>query len=190
MEYISQSIKEYLNKSDILRTGYLSSLGEPVELLDSSLGGFSKSKLINSLYSIVSGTKLPVSDKRMMDFIPGYRLLHISELMDRFCIIKKHPFYKTILHSSDFVVPFLMNYSSDFICVICNGGDEKVIEVLHDVDSFILRHNSPFDFINTLNEFYNKNVYFLDKDGYLDYDFELEGKIGASLNSNINYWCE
>ena len=45
-------------------------------------------------------------------------------------------------------------------------------------------------FFETICAFYQFNVYFLDTDGYLDYDLELEGTIGAEINLGIPYWLE
>ena len=49
-------------------------------------------------------------------------------------------------------------------------------------------HNSPQKFFETVYEFYKQNVYFLDADGYLDYDFNIEGIVGSNLNPDISYW--
>jgi hypothetical protein len=35
---------------------------------------------------------------------------------------------------------------------------------------------------------YADGIYFLDADGYLDYDFDKEGAIGARLNPGCEWW--
>lgn len=65
-----------------------------------------------------------------------------------------------------------MNYSNeldkcfDLVGTYCNRADYKIIA------------------------FYHKDVFYLDEDGYLDYDFEKEGLIGAAYNPDIEYWME
>ena len=54
-------------------------------------------------------------------------------------------------------------------------------------DGVILMYKTPLKFFETINDFYTKNVYFLDEDGFLDYDFELESVIGKKHNSGIKY---
>lgn len=51
-------------------------------------------------------------------------------------------------------------------------------------------HNSVELFLETIIAFYHKDVFYLDEDGYLDYDFEKEGLIGAAYNPDIEYWME
>lgn len=51
-------------------------------------------------------------------------------------------------------------------------------------------HNSVELFLKTIIAFYLKNVFYLDRDGFLDYDFEREGIIGAEYNPGIDYWTE
>ena len=51
-------------------------------------------------------------------------------------------------------------------------------------------HDSVELFFKTIIAFYTQDVFFLDKDGYLDYDFEKEGIIGAAYNPGIDYWIE
>lgn len=38
--------------------------------------------------------------------------------------------------------------------------------------------------------FYLSGVFHLDEEGFLDYDFEREGIIGAEYNPGIGYWSE
>ena len=67
-------------------------------------------------------------------------------------------------------------------------GTENVASITHDDPKLTLMHVNSEKFLETLCEFYKSNVYYLDSDGYLDYDFEKEGEIGAKINKNIDYW--
>jgi len=51
-------------------------------------------------------------------------------------------------------------------------------------------HKTPLKFLETLNDFYIQKVYFLDEDGFLDYDIELENEVGKKKNPKIEYWNE
>ncbi|WP_079508789.1 hypothetical protein [Mesobacillus jeotgali] len=87
------------------------------------------------------------------------------------------------------IVPFLANYSSDFICYVEDKFDKGYISLfLHDDPKLIIMHRSPIKFLKTINEFYKKNVFFLDEDGYLDLKWDKEGKLGLALNPDAEYW--
>ena len=49
-------------------------------------------------------------------------------------------------------------------------------------------HNYISSFWKTIIAFYDENVYCLDEDGYLSYDFYKEGEIGRKYNFGIDYW--
>ena len=51
-------------------------------------------------------------------------------------------------------------------------------------------HRSLETFFETVIAFYQEDVYFLDNDGFLDYDFEKAGAIRKTLNPGITYWTE
>lgn len=85
----------------------------------------------------------------------------------------------------------LANYSSDFICYIrTDNGQEKVASLIHDDCQLVLMYDSVEKFLETICEFYKENVYHLDDDEYLDYDFVKEGEVGAKNNAGISYWIE
>ncbi len=42
-------------------------------------------------------------------------------------------------------------------------------------------------FWKTIIEFYNENIYYLDEDGYLFYDFNKGGEVGRRYNVEISY---
>lgn len=66
----------------------------------------------------------------------------------------------------------------------------KIYLIYHDDPQIYLIHNDANKFLETLNENYKQNVYFLDQDGYLDYDQELEYKVAKEINKNIEFWVE
>jgi hypothetical protein len=64
----------------------------------------------------------------------------------------------------------------------------KIVTVNHDSESEYLLHKTEKDFFETICNFYVENIYFLDEDGYLDYDFERYGEVGKKYNPGIEYW--
>lgn len=189
---LTNLFKEFLHLSAQLRGNYPASLGNKkenwqyiVSLLDLNIP-----KLYQVIYGNVSGTKRDIREQEMMDFIPGYRLIHIDELLDE----KKNLDSIMVNYKNkgyEIIIPLLANYSSDFICYVRTiNGEEKVVSLFHNDCELILIHNSVEKFLETICEFYTENIYYLDEDGYLDYDFVREGEIGAKINEDISYWLE
>lgn len=189
---LTNLFKEFLDLSAIIRNNYPESLGnkkdnwkEVISLIDTNIP-----KLYEVVYGSVSGTKRDIREQEMMDFIPGYRLIHIDELfdekknLDNVMMDQKSIGYKI-------VIPLLANYSSDFICYTrMDNGQEKVASLVHDDCQLILMHDSVEKFLETICEFYKEKVYYLDDEGYLDYDFIKEGEVGAKINKGVSYWVE
>lgn len=144
--------------------------------------------LYKVIYSNVQGTKKLLKDQRLMDFMPGYRLIHIFELIEEsksLYDISKH--YN--LEDITLILPLLTNYSSDYICYAKTiNNNEYIISIFHDDINFYIIHESIEAFFITLCEFYKNKVYFVDKDGFLDYDIEKKIEIGRKFNENLLYW--
>ncbi len=51
-------------------------------------------------------------------------------------------------------------------------------------------HGSVELFLKTIIAFYLEDVFYLDKDGLFDYDFDREGMIGAEYHPDIDYWTD
>lgn len=147
-------------------------------------------ELYKIIYSEVKGTKRDIKEQILMDFLPGYRLIYIEELKE-----EKQRLDRIITNFNKDeileILPLLENYSSDYICYM-KTIDEKeyIVDVLHDSDEFYIMHESIEDFFITINEFYKKDVYFVDEDGYLDYDMDKQYELGQKLNFGIEYWEE
>nr|WP_317360114.1 hypothetical protein [uncultured Tyzzerella sp.] len=93
------------------------------------------------------------------------------------------------LENIELILPLLVNCSSDYICYAKNiNGDEYIISIFHDDTDFYIMHNSVEKFFITLCAFYEKEIYFIDEDGYLDYDMDKEIEIGKKYNKNLLYW--
>ena len=169
----------FLSLSDELRPQYSASLGTSSQKIAESVALYGKPlpTFLRSIYSKVQGTLAGIQQQWLMDFIPGYRLIHITELAA--C----HDACASIQGGQQFV-PFLANYSSDFFC----WSNGKIYEIAHDRPTPILVHENEELFYETICKFYENGVYFLDDDGYLDYDYDQERIVGTAINSGISYW--
>lgn len=180
------NFKMFLEKSEELRKGYSKSL-EPADkdFQKKWLEHFSDiPAFFEEIYSACNGTDPEISEQNYFDFLPGYRLMQIDE------IINSESYEQIFLDFPEYapVIPFLTDYSGCYYAYAKNNNRECVVlyadgdleEIYYDVD----------DFWKTVIAFYDEGVYFLDEDGYLDYDFEKEGEVGAKYNPQISYWRE
>lgn len=187
---LNDLFNEILELSIKIRPNYLQSLGGKTDKWEEHFKWLNQPipELFISIYNKVSGTKRKIKEQQLMDFIPGYRLIHISDLM----MEKKN--LDSILANRDLfynkiTLPVLANYSSDFICYCMNmKGEEKIYSLMHDNSDFDLIYDSPTKFFETVCEFYKQGVYFVDTDGYLGYDFNKESIVGSTINPGITYW--
>lgn len=140
--------------------------------------------ILETIYKNVSGTRYELKDQRMMDFLPGFLLIHILEYQESDIQLNK------ILkgREEDQYLPLLRNYSSDFIAL--NVRTNGIYQIFHDDDESYLIYKNPMDFLKTINDFYYGNAYFMDEDGYLDYDPDLEYEIAKRNNPEVKFWEE
>ncbi|SFK73258.1 hypothetical protein SAMN03159341_101316 [Paenibacillus sp. 1_12] len=187
---LSEQVKQYLNLSSQLRPAYIPSLGSNKEVA-SSINEILPEvpPLLKALYDGIAGTRRDAEDQTLMDFIPGYRLIHLDEYrqemqqLSELLIDRKQ-------ENGELVLPLLTNYASDYICYHrSKEGVEQICDLLlADHGDLEVLHASPEKFMETLCAFYEQNVYYLDDEGYLDYDLVREGEVGAVLNPDVAYW--
>ncbi len=137
-------------------------------------------KDLHCLYGSACGTPFDIKDQSVMDLVPGYRMIHYLELEEaiRDC--------NELLEVDDNrFFPFLANYSSCYFAL--NLADSHVYNIT-PVDGEEPMAESVSDYIETIKKMYQEGIYFLDDDGYLDYDMEREGLMGARMNPSIEYW--
>jgi len=189
MDNLLNLFEQTLEISEQLRPGYRARLGIGLPKLEAELRlneifkiGMSVPTMLVDIYSLIKGTERSILDQRFMDYVPGYRLINLDELD-----VEKNKFTSLDLVPSNKYLPFLANYSSDYICVE-SGGLNGIGTVLHDEGEFVLMHKTPENFYLTIIEFYKQGAYFTDGDGFLDFDFDKSGEIGAQLNPGISYW--
>ena len=132
------------------------------------------------IYSICNGTDAEIEEQVYFDFIPGFRLMQIDEIIQKY--------EKEFKNCQEFklVIPFLTDYG-DFYYAYVKREDIESIAYISDEGMEIV-HNDISSFWKTIIAFYDENVYYLDEDGYLSYDFDKEGEIGRKYNFGIDYW--
>lgn len=176
------NIDIFLNKSENLRKGYL-------ESLDKADSNFKEKWLdhfdfipsfFDEIFSVCNGTKPEISEQVFFDFLPGFRLMQVDEIIATYEDEFKN------WQNKDYVIPFLTDYASCYYAYAKNNSKESIV-LLSD-EGMELIHSDITDFWNTIIAFYEEGVYFLDEDGYLSYDFEMEGKVGKRYNSGVSYW--
>ncbi|OME66131.1 hypothetical protein BSK65_23435 [Paenibacillus odorifer] len=187
---LTEQFQEYLNLSADLRPDYIASLGKGDNEAKITAIFPEAPELLKAIYNTVSGTSSEEEEPSLIEFIPGYRLIHINEYEAEMKILAGILEEKG--HQVDGVIlPILTNYGSDFICYYKSAdGVERVCDLLHDFGDLIVMYESPEKFLETLCEFYKQEVYFLDEEGYLDCDLVKEGEVGAALNPDAKYWSE
>ncbi len=185
-----EQFQEYLKLSAELRPDYIASLGKGDNEAKITSVFPETPALLKAIYNTVSGTSSEEEEPSLIEFIPGYRLIHINEYEAEMKILAGILEEKG--HQVDGVIlPILTNYGSDFICYYKSAdGVERVCDLLHDFGDLIVMYESPEKFLETLCEFYKQEVYFLDEEGYLDCDLVKEGEVGAALNPDAKYWSE
>ncbi|WP_162551313.1 SMI1/KNR4 family protein [Paenibacillus tepidiphilus] len=187
---LSERFETYLNYSEGLRPGYIASLGAGVSDAVMAETLQDAPELLKVIYSRVSGTGSDEEQAHLIEFIPGYRLIHMDEYREQLQALT------AILEEKEYragglILPLLANYGGDFICYRrTEEGQEQICDLMSDYGELVVMYDSPETFLDTLNEFYRQEVYFLDEDGYLDCDLIREGEVGAELNPDSQYWKE
>lgn len=180
-----RNLKTFLRKSEELRKGYEKSL-EPADK------DFSKKWLehfsyippfFEELYSACNGTKPDISEQIYFDFLPGYRLMQVDEVIDSY-----ESTFKECVEYYNPLIPFLTDYSGCYYAY-AKDNDRECIVLIEEGEIGEIHYNID-DFWETVIAFYDEGVYFLDEDGYLSYDFEKESEVGEKYNEKISYWKE
>lgn len=189
---LTQQFEEFLGLSAQLRPDYIASLGSAPEDSAQAVGDLvpDTPELLKVIYSKVSGTSSDEEEPSLIEFLPGYRLIHIHEYKQEMGVLAG--ILKEKGQQEDgIILPILTNYGSDFICYHRSAdGTERVCDLLHDYGDLVVMYDSPEKFVETLCEFYKQEVYFLDDEGFLDCDLVKEGEVGAALNPEAQYWSE
>lgn len=182
-----EKFNKFLELSNSMRPEFKGSLGVKRDYWKDiiEIYSFEIPEIFKAIYSSVSGTKRDLENQSLFDFIPSFRLIHIDEFPEEKLIVDNINNKTNCL-----ILPILADYSSNYICYVRNvfTGEEEIVALFQDEPSPILMHKSPENFLETICQFYLKDVYFLDEDGYLDYNVTKEGYVGELFNEGVKYW--
>lgn len=174
-------INDFFKKSELLRPGFIKSLCDRnskfKNILQSNISDVPD--MFYELYAMSNGTDKNIKQQRYFDFLPGYRLMHVEEVVYAYTEFKE-------LKKYDLIIPFLNDYSCSYYAYAKIKYKEYIV-LISDMSIDVI-HNSVMDFWKTINAFYDENVYYLDKDGYLSYDYDMEGIIGKKYNNEVGFW--
>ena len=190
---IDELVVEYLSLSDKMRKGYKNSLVISSQTCNETLSRIMPvvPEVFWVIYQKVAGTYRNIENQKFMDFVPGYRLIHIEELESEYHnLLQMLPLDDICESQIRTIMPLLADYSSCYICYVETNDNEETIFHYSLNDGLQKMHTSVELFFKTIIVFYNQDVFYLDGDGFLDYDFEKEGVIGAECNPGIDYWIE
>lgn len=186
-------VMKYFSLSNKIRNQYIESLGTASQTwIDTFIPMVTfVPPIFQAIYSRVEGTHRDIVNQKHMDFVPGYRLIHIEELENEYHTLLKILDLDDVCEARiEMIIPLLADYSSCYICYAETIKDEKIIFHYSPSDGIQRMHNSIELFFKTLIAFYEKGVFYLDEDGFLSYDFEKQGAIGAEYNPDVSYWTE
>lgn len=186
---LNEAFQELLTLTGELRPGFKDSLGVPAGE-EALIGRLPEApELLKAVYGAVSGTREETEEAELIEFIPGYRLIHIEELNAESEALAKVLEEKG-LRTEGILLPLLTNYGGNYLCYSrSEDGTERVVDLMRDYGELSVMFDSPESFLRTLCEFYRQEVYFVDEEGFIDCDLIREGEVGAALNPESDYWA-
>ncbi|MDE7329819.1 MAG: hypothetical protein K2N30_01815 [Clostridia bacterium] len=180
--------ERFLKLSEEMRNGYIDSLNKPENGWEKKFK--TKFKTVPSLFSEIfnscGGTDSEQEAQELFDFIPGYRLMTPTEILETYENIQK--FYNSD-NEYDSIIAFLQDFSGNFIALAKSGNNEQIVSLVPE-EGVVVMHDTVEAFWKTIVKFYTEKVYYIDEDGYLSSDFDLEGEIGAEINEGVDFWNE
>jgi hypothetical protein len=170
---------EFLQESDKQRPNYSKSLGQPYFISWPDLKE-SLPDIMSYIYSKVSGTLYESEDESLVDFLPGYLLIHGDEFeahKNRFQEVYKKPEF----------FPVLADYDSGYIAVEESTGEVFIFSVEDEEE---LMYRSFDKLLETGIACYREGAYTIDGMGLMEVDFDKEEEIGQRLNPDVEFWFE
>lgn len=158
--------------------------------------GFEFNDELKELYSCADGVE---NDYNTASGLLGLIPIHIFlRLKDSFEYYKTHIIfeesfanYKTNFKPDKNLFPFLEDGAGNCYWIDLNRGTENYGKVFW-TNTFGEDPNyiyiSLTSFFNVISECYDKRIFFLDENGYLDSNFEKFESISKFHNNKLNYW--
>lgn len=119
-------------------------------------------------------------------FMPGFFFLPIEEAVDNYNSFKKDKEW------NESWFPFMANGGGDFFVVNCKDDNmargASVIGFMLNEEGHEVEYLSVTSMINTIYECYERGIYFLDKDGYIEVDLVKEAIVANVINPGLERW--
>ena len=181
---IQQLFDRFLVLSENKRKGYTESLGLPEPNATQQLefvAGSPLPPLLTYIYNKVAGTPRQCKRENFIDFIPGFRLIHVNDWPAAYEAPKK-------VHGADWL-PLLRDDENGYYA-INRTTDEVAITFLDEFAFIDAVSLNATNFLQTLVANYERKVYSVDRFGLLDYDERREGEVAREINPDVDYWME
>jgi hypothetical protein len=177
---MSDFLAELVSMADAERPGFALALGytagsKPPHA--SALGGIPPA--VGEIYASLAGTPRSIPDQRLMDIVPGHRLIHWAELSE-----VKDTFLR-VWPDLESLSPFLADYSGSYYMLDVRSGHVVAVTPGDGPATVALDLRA---FWATIARCYREGAYFVDEDGYLDYDPDRAAAIGAEMNPGCEFW--
>lgn len=181
---IQQLFDRFLVLSENKRKGYTESLGLPEPNATQQLefvAGSPLPPLLTYIYNKVAGTPRQCKRENFIDFIPGFRLIHVNDWPAAYEALKK-------VHGADWL-PLLRDDENGYYA-INRTTDEVAITFLDEFAFIDAVSLNATNFLQMLVANYERKVYSVDRFGLLDYDERREGEVAREINPDVDYWME
>lgn len=141
---------------------------------------------LETLYSWRDGTSTDgVAAVDDIHMFPGFYLLSIEDA------IANYRAFETDRRWSSGWLPVFANGGGDFYVVDLASQDGSPVRHFRiDESEHPIEFSSINDMLSTLTQAFERGIFFVDADGYLEMDDLVFGKLAAELNPSIIWWTE
>ncbi|MFP4365423.1 MAG: SMI1/KNR4 family protein [Spirochaetia bacterium] len=139
-----------------------------------------------SLFLTINGTKRKRG--QILDdiqFFPGFYLLSIGEAVEIYTSISSDPRW------SNSWFPIFANGGGDFYCAVCDNINKKNAPILGYIlgeEEQIVEYLNLDAMLKTIAECFELRAYYVDEQGFLEINDDLEKEIAKKNNPGIDRW--
>lgn len=142
---ITNLFDEFLSLSDKMRKGYRNSLGNSYPTWENFFTKITPliPEVFQMIYGKAAGTYRDIANQKYMDFLPGYRLIHIEELEKEYHTLLQLLELENVYEAQiEMTIPLLADYSSSYIFYAKTDDNKEVIFHFAPDDGLQKMHNS------------------------------------------------
>lgn len=148
--------------------------------------GLSTTEEFSELYGWHDGTSLAgVSSLDDIQMFPGFYMLSVDEGASNYRTFADDPRWK------DGWFPIFGNGGGDFyVAELSPGGASRIRHFRIDESHHPIEFMSIVDMFRTLAEAFDRHVFYVDSEGYLEMDDLEFAALAAQLNPDVDWWIE